>query len=110
LRHGPSGTVVRARPHFKRIVLSGHHEAWRAERQVAMNAQPHRTTDQAVGPWAAIGAGIGMLFGLLSGAELPIALVLGAAVGLVVGVVVDSLTPPTAGDHDDAIRHPLTGF
>lgn len=69
-----------------------------------MNTRMGRRADHIIGPWAAIGAGVGMLFGLLSGDDLPIALVIGAAVGLLVGLVVDVLAPP-APEHDADVRH-----
>ena len=51
-----------------------------------------------VGPYAAIGAALGLVFAVLNGSDGPIVLVIGAAVGLLVGLVVDALATSSDGE------------
>jgi hypothetical protein len=72
-----------------------------------MHTSMDRRHRGVIGPWSAIGAGMGLVFALLVGAELPLGLLFGATAGLLAGLVADALTGPDRVDHDDTLHHPL---
>jgi zinc transporter ZupT len=67
-----------------------------------METRKVRHETSVVGPYAAIGAAMGLVAASLNGADAAIALVFGAAIGLLVGILVDALVPTPTDDEPNA--------